>query len=790
MARWSGVHINGWHDFAARDWDAEDPDECCDPPIVIDGGPFSVAVRKTGSIWIGGPQATLSPIGRGRGWGDVGAAEHRVQLAEILDRLRLDKDPVASMALRGTVAALSRMAEKIIFVVPDLPDFAEAAQGRTLEALRDRRGARPALLWRSIALILDLIQSGAIEGNKVGLRVRTLIHDSQGIEVQDLVLATSDFHVGHVAPQRNGFGRLILPEVGLRSLHDRSMAALTPAADEFRTDRIERPRSPALALLQEDGADYEILRRWTRNWYRLEVQPPALDLPHLAVPAYDGEVCVFCSPLIGQTRSALFERIQHSIPGLIDHPWEGIARGALAAGRSIERGMPHYYDRLEPIALAVMTANGAQFVPLIAEGASVPANREYVSPEMTGFQWASGQSRVEFFVLKGSDEVRKWAVEKEAPPLADVNVTLQLRQTPGQSWAQLRATSSDWIQLAEQPIHLDWEALHPDERSPADILRTLERPAPKCPERVVEPAHIDFWNGQLFDETLADHLQGSAEDMYGLANRSARFAVPLAPDERGPKYHPISTDGEVPVELDQEVVAALDAAITRLASNLRKQMKSGQMGISNRSFLVLSWFFGRCPEWVQEEATLALEGFVSNRRHPFHDLPSARKVLQQGAGRSVTRPDLVSRLLRVLANFPRPNSDTRGALSFVLSRREGVGHALDARLVEDIGNALLAALQPLVTRRSFQTDFSYTINALTGLLRIRESERRALVADRSPLAARIRDVLAFALTKLPKSGLKYGREIALQAIMTDLIAFYEGTGGDPNLLRRIDALED
>ena len=63
-----GLDLDGWHDFACRDWSTDDPDEPPGEPRTFDGGIGSVVVTHE-DMTIGGPQAILSPIGRGPGWG-------------------------------------------------------------------------------------------------------------------------------------------------------------------------------------------------------------------------------------------------------------------------------------------------------------------------------------------------------------------------------------------------------------------------------------------------------------------------------------------------------------------------------------------------------------------------------------------------------------------------------------------------------------------------------------------------------------------------------------------------
>ena len=66
MRRPIGLDLNGWRDHGYRDWSADDPDARLDAPVRLDGGSRSVIVEH-GSLLVGGPEAILSPIGRGGG---------------------------------------------------------------------------------------------------------------------------------------------------------------------------------------------------------------------------------------------------------------------------------------------------------------------------------------------------------------------------------------------------------------------------------------------------------------------------------------------------------------------------------------------------------------------------------------------------------------------------------------------------------------------------------------------------------------------------------------------------
>jgi hypothetical protein len=793
MQRWMGLDINGWHDWAARDWDAEDPDEPLPQPAQVDGGTGSVAILNSGGRWIGGPQAQLAPHGRGPGWGDIGDPQRRGGVMALWnDLIAGDRAPGPDLA--AAVDALSRGAQRIMLATPDHPGFAEAAQGRVLRALKGRGRPHVLLLWRSVALFLHALEAGAIPRDHLGLRVRLLIHTAQGIEIQTLRLAEADGFPGHLAPERDGFGKLAHPDLGLSAWLDYAANLVKLRNPVLSAGRIEPSRLPVRMLCDAvQAGEVEILRRNNGTW--AEVFAPEFESPMPAPAAMaervsgESDLTFLATPLARAPRTALLATLEGHYPSLQPLPWDGIALGALHAGRLVEKGLPHYLERLEPIALAVLGRDDARFEPLIPGNRNVPANREFISEPMTDFVWDAGKDRVEFYVLKGATEVRTWVVSKAPGPVTRVPVTLQLRQMPGQSWAKLSVTSPEWEPLARAPIHLDWDALEPDPRSPEEILKSLERPRPIVPNRVVEPPHIGLWDGSLVEPGLSALIGRDADELYEGVRRSWREFVEDSPG-RGHRqiFHPVGTDGTFPEELSDADRDGLLAALSGFEKQLSANLAGRRPPASNRPFLCLTWCFTLCPEAIQSAILDALEAWNAGRSHPLHAMTMAQTILQQGAGRAIDGADRVAHLLRILTARPSPNMHTRAALSFVLSRRGTAPAALSDDLVRVIARNLLSHLRELLAASSFERDFKYLLMALTGLLRYREVSPWALVVDRESLARDLAAELAKARRRLLQRvhSVRQGHE--KRAIVDELIAMLRGTGGDPDLLRRIDDL--
>lgn len=793
MKRWLGLDLNGWHDFAARDWDPEEPDVLAPSTKMLDGGLESLSVKQQSGAWVGGPQAQLAPHGRGAGWGVLGAIERRRRVLTLWDDLKAGRHDDTSAAWFAGADALSKSAQALMLTVPDEPDFDEAAQARTLQALKGRNRPRSFLLWRSVALFLDALDRGVIDKSKERQRVRLMIHSSDGIEVQTLILRQVAEFPGHYAPERDGYGKVLFPELGLRALEEHVTSAMIDANPELAAGRCERSRIPLRLLFGAASVgETEVLRRNNGTWMEVFAPPlpmdiiPAVQLEHPVGPAAK---TILVSPLAPPLLDRLRNRLAAVFSNLEQMPWRSIASGALRAGRLYERGLPHYLDHLTPIHLAVLDGEEPRFRNLMPEDATVPANREYVSEPITGLRWGRGKTKIEFFVLKGEAEVRHWTVIVPVAPPRDVNVELQLRQTPGQSWARLALSSPDWDEL--RPIELEWDQLQPDARTPEEILETLERPDPIVPDRVVEPAHLEAWQNDRGVIGLRSVLENGAPPAGAQLKELAR-AIRRSKwlPELGRGFRTISTDGELPVDLPEEVAALLDRSLEEVGAQIAAVANGKRSSFGDNSALIFAtWSFVRCPVVVQEALVATLENEARGRRAPLLDVAAAKRVVIAGAGRSVSEPRLIERLLRVLTAGPL-NNPVLSALGAVLSRRQHAPAALTPQLVSVLTEKLDSTFQDLTKNQSYKVLFKNALLATTGLLRYREVEPWALVRDRSAQAdglaktlERIERVLTARAHQIPQGDKKL-------VIVRQLLELLSGSGGDPDILRQIDELGD
>jgi hypothetical protein len=792
MRRISGVDVNGWRDAAARDWEFEEPEQHSEIIKILDGGIGSVAVQQNSGVWIGGPQALLAPHGRGPGWGALGSTQRRLSIANALEAFRSAGSGTSRTAYGAAVHALSHGAEEVVLAIPDLEDFDEAVRGAMLaNFFRDRKTVR--LLWRPVAAFLDGLETGQIPKNSNGELFCFLIHSGESIDLQTLRLRRDSEHSHHQAPERDSYGLRILQKIGMSRLSGRASAVVLRANSQLNDGRSE---DSMLGLRLICGGategDVEVLRLHNGNW--IEAIAPKITDEDLFTSADFSEGIDFASyerisasflvtPLAYPFAAALANQLGAFFPNLRVLESDAVARGSLRAGRLIEQGLPHYFDRLSPISLAVIKGDEPKFDDLVGSKATLPANKEYVSPPYRDLKWLAGKQDIEFYVLKGEDEVRFWNVHLEEPPKRDVTVELRLRQTPGQSWAKLSLTSPEWEPLQRSPIFLDWTRLEPIDASPAEIVEKLRTPPPTVPMRIIEPASLELWIGSRRFVGLISALHEAnrqsrlkPQEIARLLSRSIRDPITRV------RSWTVGTDGVLPDRLPE----GGRALFLNLLNACEKQLSTGSVS-NNETLKCLTWSFTMCPDSVQDEIINALEADLVGQHHRLLRPTRARTVLTQGAGRAVTGVTRLRRLLTVLASR-QTNNDTLSALAMILSRREEAPRALTSDLVNKIVELMSDELMRLTECQSFQIRFKNALSAIAGLFRYRDIERFALLAGRDLAARRMRRALDEVDTLL----LRNRNNVPMcdeKRTLVALIREYLDGAGDPNVLIRIEALD-
>ena len=778
--RIAGVALSGRHDLAAVDWDEEGTVSV----RVVQGGTMSDVITTLEGRRIGGPQAALAPHGRNAGWGkDIGAADRRRPLAAAVDS---NGRGAHAADLAASIDALARGAQEVILAVPDLPRFDEFAQGAMISAARKSSARSVRLLWRPVAAMLSLIHNQRLHREHVGQRFRFLVHGAHGIEDQTLTLREAPDTPGHIAPQRDGPGRIWGAEIGLDSLFARANQQVRDS-NRLNWAQLEPSRlGPNLVVGRAHPGDHGVLRKNSGAW-EVVIAPSlcANDLLRGAEPTPAPNVQPERVFLITPLEAALAVKLTKALEVVAcieqdDH----IARGCLRAGRLIERGLPHYFDRLEAISIAVLRDREPAFVPLIPEGHLVAANREYVSEDLNDFVWPRNKKETDFYILKGKSEVREWTVQKASAPEIDVPIRMRIRQTPGQSWAVLDITATDWDLLARAPERLNWEGLSPTDMSPEQVLHSLRTPPPAIPERLVEPADPALWIGADWaGDDRAAHLATVAASTGNV--NAAEWAQVLSTSQRHPEsgisYRRVTTDGALPDGLAELVRNGFDVMLKTLGD----QLLQGPPPQDNYALMALTWSFAACPAELQDEIVNALEAHHQSQTHRLLTPSRAIRVLRQGSGRAVTGKHRLQRLFSVLAAAPL-NNDSISALAMAVSRREEAPSALTREQVNHFLHELSEHLIKEIKNLRFQVKFKNTLCAIAGLFRWREIEPFAFLATNDRVASDLQQALYRALDLLRQTDLGYVPALGQKIKLIEKIAEFLDGKGDASILRIIE----
>ena len=786
-----GLDIAGWNDVGARDWDIDIPEQNLDAPIIMNGGVGSVAILQDDGSWVGGPQAALAPHGLGAGWGSIGALERRVRVASLYKDL-VKRNGRPDQAYSAAIDALSRHAEQLVINVPDVSTFDEAARARVLSVAGSRRGTTR-LLWRPVAMFLHALQEGLISRDRIGQSFGFLVHSEDGFEFQVLRLREDHENPGHLAPEREGYGVVLCRSHGLAALSaaiNEQVVAANPILLEEGIGRVALDVN-LLCGSMACGSTH-LARHNNGSWVKLKAPetliPTDFDtlVDELARELEDRppiSATFVASPISIEQRRTMLDRLAARQEATVYLPWRALAVGALKAGRLIEKGLPHYFDRLTPVSLAVYRNEAPIFHSLVDGRATLPANREYVAPPYEDLEWSGGQRDLEFYILKDAAEVRHWSVHIDDPPERNVQIELRFRQHPGQTWAKLSLTSPVWETLQKNPIFLDWESLPPVDLTPDQVLERLRVPPPTIPERIVEPSHIDFWRGSDRLAALLPKVKdGHPADLAKLLPRAMRFPG-MADQSRA-----ISTDGMVPNALTAAEVGLFDRRIAGLAKELISAVGDNVELTTNDALRVLTWSFTRCPQKVQELIVEALEMDLEGQKHPLLSPLRARTVLVQGGGRSISEAQLMRRFVNVLMQQKKPNNDTFSALSMLLSRRQEAPQALDQELVARIAAMIASELSRVASAgraNALQIRFKNALSALAGLFRFREVEPYALLRDKDPAADRICQDLDRIRKQIGKNRSQITNADVKINLVQKVAEFLEGRG-QRNILTQID----
>ena len=360
MRKTIGIDLNGWHDFAVRDWSLEDDDK--DAPSfdmltfhrnsklhTIDGGVCSVVVAFAENSYVGGPQAMLSPIGRGGGWGNVGDVNKRTQIVELWRSLLTDKiDNKFKLQFNAAIAALSVSAESIFIATPNSTNFDNNKQKFLLDCLNDTktRRAQTQFISHAVAVALSALATDSISNISNGFKIVCVNHTAGGLERSQLILHELPDRHGVYIPESTTWEEFQYESIGLTRLLAEAEEQVKNHNLDLENARREKSRLPPQLMLDGPSrAAFEILRNDNGNWIKMLTaileKPEGLS-GYTKIEPVKADVILLTTPLADPWRPQFVAAIQsaagHAPLRLM--PKDAAAHGALVAGRMQEHNIP------------------------------------------------------------------------------------------------------------------------------------------------------------------------------------------------------------------------------------------------------------------------------------------------------------------------------------------------------------------------------------------------------------------------------------------------------------------
>lgn len=846
----AGVDLNGVRDALARRL-PEDEDDVEEVDLGIRGG--LIRLQSIDGQWLGGSQVARAPHGRGGGWGRIGADWNRVDLLDGLGSLRAgDPDPILAEALPSALPGMiGEDCELAVFAVPDAPDYGEAVRERLLLLLRRTKGLRPLLLWRPVAAVLGWLAARP-DGARDGLKAAVLSLMADGVHLSVLTLQR-EMHRGVplFVPERSRAGAIVAGSFSAVRMIEAGRRWLCENTDVPERDIRASAMAPWRAAVGASH-EFELIRMPDRGWRELpripepEVPPDPSDLPDAALERLSGaDLLLVEGPFAGNAawRAAVVEALSERAilpPEIV--PGEGplVARGCLEAATRHTKGQPIYFDFLPQLQINAMVGNEPRFVDLIPRGARCRGGEPYRAAADGSYVIGENASRLTFWLFKEDLESgRRAEVELPRPADREYELSISVEQVPGQGFAQVRISSAEFDALRQAPITLDWTRMEETTKSREEILAELEgQMGLAWPDVAVQAGHPFLWLpehplGDLVEQLrayrqtpllLRGRVSASARELLQtLRTRFSRHDTPsihagqmgIVIEDKG-SFRALDSDGALPAQksglrVPEDAELELDATLTKLEEDmLALQHQFGQgidSGLLGDVLGFASWCFWRCPSSI---VNLFLDTYAGEADYNINPT-----LLREGAARVVSRPEQIARYFscieRRLAEAGGLVSAEYAGIGRVLRTSEEAAAILPGSVANRVLQQTVADLSAengVGIAEAYRRRFKAALLMLAALLRHRKVSPVFLKPDQAAATQLLRVLqraeqrnLGFAATREAQAALTQGgaalrhraaaRRFAANAgIIAELKDFIRLQGHDPNIIRRIDAIDD
>jgi hypothetical protein len=772
MIKLCGYDLNGWYDLASRNWLIGSDGDEIEELVTTEGGSFGSIVEVNEgreARHIGGPQAILAPHGRGPGWGQIGKDSRRRTVKELLTSPYAAPDEIGR-----AFAGMATGARFGVASLNDLPVNDEILQERLIAGLRKAKVTSPLLVWRPVLAALHSITEGQINHP---VKIAVINHTREGFTFQTLEVKTQNGdRAGILAPERKLSGRLIESDWGYEHLANQATRIVTEALSADWSVQVEIARSIGDLTLGLPTQP-ELIRINNGRW-KIINPPKALDIAKLSAPssivkiAEGCEIVLFETLATGHIRQKLTEQLRALFgERLAVLRQEAVTLGAHAAATRMSRKEPVYFDFLPQISTIVQKGTGAENYDLISRDATLPAGEVYRSPTPAKLAIQAGQAKFDIFIFKqNSLKPRKATVDLGSKLGGITPVDVRVEQSPASGRARITVQADS---IARQFL-IDWDSAEELDMSWHELIEIRQRPEPTIPSRLVIPCTNNLWVESNFANGFIDIVNANADrndvDWKSLADKA---------DDRFERAYAVSSDGELPNEIDEETRANLSRLIRRAHVHVLSRM-SDPLVANNDSLRFLTWLFKLCPLEIQ---SLLLDAWEQQEKgHRLFSHPSHWKLAYQGFGRSVSESKLelraITKILRKPVNDWLWQRET-AAMAFMLSRSDSAPRHLLRSDIEIIGQRVLIEFK--ANLNSTYTKFHYAPFLLVGMLRWRIIESFALIIGTDPLADKLSQAVKLTLKDLEVRN-RYAARAKYKTILDQILEELSGQGSNPELL--------
>ncbi len=785
---------------------------------------------------------------------EIGGAENRIFWADVLkaiasDCLTQEQAEAVTMFLDGLVEEPS----SVHVAVPDAASFDEPARDRLLRLLSQTRRLRSTLLWRPIAAILGWLEEPIDHRGfqpEPDMRIGVLSLMSGGIQFADAKLVRERWRETDLwVPERSEAGLEVRQACAGEVVVERGILELATRMQAVDEETLSTANTPWRFSVGERPG-FELIRLPNRSWRRV----PDGAMPRVAISRTDipeeflervaaTEALIIEGPMAGNETWA--QTVLQAI-GVPDVPaFQGggglVASGCLSAALRAAAGAPVYYDFLPQLEINALVGGEPRFVELIPKHKRLPGGMVYRGAAPGDFSIGKGAVRPVFFLFKEDFPTGRKA-EVNLPEEADKDhrIFVSVEQSPGQGFAQVRVASDTFEALRRRPIELDWSTMELVDQTKEEILESLSgQRGLSYPDAVSTPGHPFLWysghpKGDLLGQLQAyidiPLIRSGDVDHRGRKALQAlreRFSKPETPSYVARRmgldcndlgsFRALDSDGYLPetngeFRVPEGAENLLNAALKKVGNELKEVLAHRRLR-NNEKLLgdivgFASWCFWRSPASVTE---LLLAKYGGRSEFPVH-----HTLYREGLGRVVHSAE------ELVEYFDSVDRRLEGAGKLVAAEFSAIGRVLGTcheaaevlrtptanmilqetcEQLDDENNvpredaykrrfkASLLMLAALLRHRRVRPNFIDPEGGIAGrtlinLLVDAQGRNEQFKMDAERLRDRARGPVA---AKHNAAARRFERNAD---ILHELIAMIHGEGSDPNIIRKIDEMED